>query len=72
MSFLLSLVSCCPKPKEDLGFSASVSVLADCPKPNEDPEAGAPKGEAAEPAGLGDDAADPPKPNVEVVEGAEL
>jgi hypothetical protein len=71
-SFLVSLVSFCPKPKEALCFSASVSVLADCPKPNEDPEAGAPKGEAAEPAVLGVDAAEPLKPNVEVVEGAEL
>jgi hypothetical protein len=65
-------VSFCPKPKEALGFSASVSVFAVCPNPNEDPEAGAPKGEAAELAVLGVDAADPPNPNVEVVEGAEL
>jgi hypothetical protein len=71
-SFLDSLESFCPKLKEDLGFSASASVLAVCPNPNEDPEAGAPKGEAAELAVLGVDAADPPKPNVEVVEGAEL
>ena len=72
MSFLLSLSSFCPKLKEALGFSASASVLAVCPNPNEDPEAGAPKGEAAELAVLGVDVADPPKPNVEVVEGAEL
>jgi len=69
---LLSLVSFCPKPNEALGFSDSALGLADCPNPNEDPEAGAPKGEAAEPAVLGVDVADPPKPNVEVVEGAEL
>jgi len=69
---LVSLVSFLPKPKDALGFSASVSVLAVCPNPNEDPEAGAPKGEAVELAVLGVDAADPPKPNVEVVEGAEL
>jgi hypothetical protein len=67
-----SLVSFWPKPKEALGFSASVPVLAVCPNPNEGPEAGAPKGEAAELAVLGVEAADPPKPNVEVVEGAEL
>jgi len=71
-SFLVSLVLLCPKPKDALGFSASASVLAVCPNPNEDPEAGAPNGEAVELAVLGVEAADPPKPNVEVVEGAEL
>jgi len=71
-SFLVSLVPFCPKPKDALGFSACASDLAACPNPNEDPEAGAPNGEAAELAVLGVEVDEPPKPNVEVLEGVEL
>ena len=71
-SFFVSLVSFCPKLNDALGFSACASDLAVCPKPNEDPEAGAPNGEAAELAVLGVEFDDPPKPNVEVLEGVEL
>jgi hypothetical protein len=77
-SFFVSLpVLFCPKPKVDLGFSASVSGFAEllvvCPKPKEELETGAPNGEAFEVTVLGVEVEDP-KPNVilDPVDGVEF